>query len=94
MKYNKDQQEFLSKIGANIGKHRKKKKLSFRGLSQRCDIDFADLNRIEKGLRNITLLTAMELCRGLDIHPKELFEFEMPEKSEEEPPQQKSQPEE
>lgn len=86
MKYDKDQQEFLRQVGANIGKHRKKKKLSFRALSQRCDIDFADLNRIEKGIRNITLLTVMELCRGLDVHPRELFEVDMPQKPEEEAP--------
>ena len=84
MKYNNRQQEFLSKLGANIKKHRTAKKLSFRALSQRCDIDFADLNRIEKGVRNITVITAVELCRGLGIQPKELFDFDLTEEAEEE----------
>ena len=52
------------------------KNLSFRALSQKCDLDYADLNKIEKGKRNITLTTIAELARGLNVHPKELFDFD------------------
>ena len=66
---------FLLKFGANFGRIRLNKNLSFRSLSQKCDLDYADLNKIEKGKRNITLTTIIELAKGLDIHPRELFDF-------------------
>lgn len=68
-------EDFLRRFGTNFGKIRQSRNLSFRSLSQKCDIDYADLNRIEKGKRNITLTTIMELANGLDIHPRELFDF-------------------
>mgnify|MGYP001253216829 FL=1 len=67
--------DFLLKFGENFGKIRQSKNLSFRSLSQKCDLDYADLNKIEKGKRNITLTTIIELAHGLDVHPKELFDF-------------------
>lgn len=76
---NKDYTEdFLLQFGANFGKIRLSKNLSFRLLSQKCSIDYADLNKIEKGKRNITLSTIIELAKGLEIHPKELFDFSFP----------------
>ena len=68
-------EDFLLKFGENFGKIRRSKSLSFRSLSQKCDIDYADLNKIERGKRNITLTTIIELARGLDIHSRELFDF-------------------
>lgn len=70
--------KFLLQFGENFGKIRNSKNLSFRSLSQKCDIDYADLNKIEKGKRNITLSTILELAKGLEIHPKELFDFSFP----------------
>lgn len=67
---------FLLRFGANFGTIRKNKGLSFRSLSYKCEIDYADLNKIEKGKRNITLSTIIELAKGLEIHPKELFNFD------------------
>lgn len=71
-------EDFLLKFGANFGKIRLSKNLSFRSLSHKCDIDYADLNKIERGKRNITLSTIIELAKGLEIHPKELFDFSFP----------------
>ena len=68
--------KFLILFGKNLGQIRRNKKLSFRSLAQKCDIDFGDLNKIEKGNRNITLSTILELAKGLEIKPKELFNFE------------------
>ena len=76
MQNEKDKVDFLIQFGANFGEIRKRKNLSFRALSQKCDLDYADLNKIEKGKRNITLTTISELARGLDIHPKDLFDFD------------------
>lgn len=76
MKYNLSNSKFLILFGVQVGKIRKGKNLSFRQLAQKCDIDFGDLNKIEKGKQNITLFTLHELSKGLEIHPKELFDFD------------------
>lgn len=75
MRNKTNKEEFLKSFGANFGKLRQERNLSFRTLSQKCDLDYADLNKIEKGKRNITLSTIIELANGLDIHPRELFDF-------------------
>jgi len=59
-----------------FGKQRTLKKLSYRQLAQRCDLDHSDLSKMEKGERNIKLSSVLQLCIGLNIHPRELFNFE------------------
>lgn len=54
---------------------RKSKKLSFRKLALNCDIDHSDIKKFEKGEKNITLLTMLELAKGLGIPAKELMDF-------------------
>lgn len=68
---------FLKSFGKRIEILRKEKKLSLRQLSQNCDIDYSDISKIEKGLRNIQISTIIELAKGLDIHPQELFNFKI-----------------
>jgi DNA-binding Xre family transcriptional regulator len=41
-----------------------------------CDIDYSDIKKFEKGEVNITILSLMELSIGLDVHPKELLNFD------------------
>lgn len=74
MNVNKDY--FLKLFGENIGKIRSEQKLSLRQMSQNCDIDHSDISKIEKGERNIQLTTILQLAKGLDKTPKELFDFE------------------
>jgi transcriptional regulator with XRE-family HTH domain len=62
-------------FGKQIQKFRTLQNLSFRQLAQRCDVDFSNISKIEKGEINIQLGTIMELSKGLNIHPKELFDF-------------------
>jgi transcriptional regulator with XRE-family HTH domain len=69
-------QSQLEKFGERINKIRTRKKLSFRKLAQLCNIDYSDLSKIEKGQINITILTLIELAKGLDVHPKELLDVE------------------
>lgn len=75
MEISKD--EFLKLLGKNIKKLRLSRDLSLRDLATRCDIDYSDISKIEKGLRNIQLSTILELSKGLEIHPKELFDFKL-----------------
>ncbi|QCX37285.1 helix-turn-helix transcriptional regulator [Aureibaculum algae] len=64
-------------FGKNLKRLRKSKGLSYRKLATRCNIDYSDISKIEKGERNIQLSTILELSKSLEIHPKELFDFEL-----------------
>ncbi|MBN9352183.1 MAG: hypothetical protein J0H55_16005 [Chitinophagaceae bacterium] len=45
-------------------------------MSSESNIDHSDINKIEKGLKNITLITLFDLADGLSIDPKRLLDFE------------------
>lgn len=68
---------FLKSFGRQIETLRGEKNLSLRQLAQNCDIDYSDISKIEKGLRNIQMSTILELSKGLAVTPKELFDFEI-----------------
>lgn len=69
--------EFKILFGKNLKRIREYRNLSFRKLAQRCDIDYSNLNKIEKGKINISLSTILELSKGLEVHPRELFDFNL-----------------
>jgi len=46
-------------------------------MAERCDVDSSDISKIEKGKVDIQLKTILELAKGLNKHPKELFDFEI-----------------
>lgn len=69
--------DFLEQFGKQVEKLRKKKNLSYRKLAQNCNIDYSDISKIEKGKANITMLTLLELAKGLEVHPKKLLDFEV-----------------
>ncbi|WP_026837731.1 helix-turn-helix domain-containing protein [Gillisia sp. JM1] len=68
-------EEFLIRFGGKLKKLRVFKNLSYRQMAQRCDLDYSYISKIEKGQHNIQLTTVLELSKGLDIMPKELFDF-------------------
>lgn len=68
--------DFQVLFGKQLEKQRTIKNLSYRQLAQRCDLDHSDISKMEKGERNIKLSSILQLSKGLNIHPKELFEFE------------------
>lgn len=80
MAIKKNKKKFLELFGKRVELLRKEQKLSLRQLAQRCDVDFSDISKIEKGERNIQMTTILEIAKGLGVHPKELFDFEMPER--------------
>ncbi len=71
-----DKVNFQIQFGKRIKALRKDKNLSLRKLSQRCNLDYSDIAKYEKGEVNIQLSTIYELAVGLQIAPKELFDFE------------------
>ena len=72
-----DKNGFLQLFGKRLEHFRTEQNLSFRQLALNCNLDHSDIRKIEKGKRNIQLSTILELAKGLSIHPKELFDFEM-----------------
>ena len=64
------------KFGENVLKRRTELKLSYRQLAQKCDIDFSAISKIEKGQKSLEFQTIIELAKGLEIHPQELFDFD------------------
>ncbi len=77
MAIRKNKREFLILFGKRIELLRKEQKLSLRQLAQRCDVDFSEISKIEKGERNIQITTIIELAKGLGREPKELFDFKI-----------------
>lgn len=71
-------QTFLEKFGENVLKRRNELHLSYRQLAQKCDIDFSAISKIEKGQKSLEFQTIIELARGLEVHPKDLFDFDFP----------------
>ncbi|WP_223678192.1 MULTISPECIES: helix-turn-helix domain-containing protein [Flavobacterium] len=68
--------DFQIFFGKQVEKFRIEQNFSYRQLAQRCDIDHSNISKIEKGEINIQLSTILQLSQGLNIHPKELFDFD------------------
>lgn len=67
--------QFMILFGKQLRKLRKERKLSYRDMAQRCNVDYSDISKIEKGQIRIQLPTLYELSLGLDVHPKTLLDF-------------------
>lgn len=66
----------LKKFAAQLKKLRKKKGLSMRELSSRCDVDYGKISKLENNKANLTLTTLIELADGLEVHPKVLLDID------------------
>lgn len=73
----KHKKEIRIQFGKRLAALRKKKKLSFRQLAQRCDVDHSDISKYEHGLKDLRLTTIVDLAIGLGVHPAELFNFDV-----------------
>lgn len=74
----KKKQKYLEEFGRNVLKRRNELQLSYRQLAEKCDIDFSAISKIEKGQKSLEFETILELAKGLEVHPKELFSFDFP----------------
>ena len=63
----------LKEFGERLKTARKASKLSTRKLADLADVDFGNINEIENGKKNPTLITIVQLCEALKIDPAELF---------------------
>lgn len=73
MELSKD--EYLLRLGEHISAIRKSKNLTLRELAERCTLDFSGIGKIEKGKKNISVMTLVELASGLGVQPKKLLDF-------------------
>lgn len=76
MSNEKNRSDFQIIFGKQIERLRTSQNLSLRQLAQRCDLDYSDIAKYEKGEINIKLTTVYELIKGLQLSPKEVFDFE------------------
>ena len=77
----KDSDKILKDIGAVIKKLRKERGISAVELGYKCNMDKPNINRIENGKTNPTVLTLVRICIALEIELKDLFnDFEITEK--------------
>jgi transcriptional regulator with XRE-family HTH domain len=72
--------DFVKAFGMKLREKRKEKGLTQETLSFMCDIELSTLNRIELGKANTSLSQVKAISDALEVHPKILFDFEMPQK--------------
>jgi transcriptional regulator with XRE-family HTH domain len=63
------------KFGEHVRAIREKNDMSQQDVANGCNLDKGWISKIENGKRTVTLNTIMELAKGLEVHPSELFNF-------------------
>ena len=67
------EEKYLVDLGKKIRDKRKERKLSQDKLAAMCDIEKANLSRIESGKTNATILTLRKISMALFTHFSEMF---------------------
>jgi transcriptional regulator with XRE-family HTH domain len=67
------EQKIIKEFGERLKKVRLEKQLSTRGLADRADMDFGNINEIENGKINPSLTTIILLAEALEVDPCELL---------------------
>ncbi|MDR2065174.1 MAG: helix-turn-helix domain-containing protein [Prevotellaceae bacterium] len=62
-----DKETTLIKIGLKIRKLRQERNLSITELSDKIEIEYNNLIRIEKGRTNFTVGTLLKVCKALNV---------------------------
>jgi transcriptional regulator with XRE-family HTH domain len=80
MESKRKKKEILAKFGSNLKAIRKSKKLSYRKLAALCDADHSEIKRYEDGKKDLRLTTIVDLAIGLEVHPRQLMDFDVEKK--------------
>jgi len=67
----------LKLIGEQIRSIRKAQKISQAQLGFECNLAREQINRIEKGKINTSVSNLLAIAKALNIHPKELLDFDV-----------------
>jgi len=70
-----NKEKILQKFAKHLTTLREQKGLSIRELAVRSDLEYSQVQRIEKGKVNIAFTTLCALAEGLDVAPSELLTF-------------------
>ena len=74
-KREKEEAEYLKKLGKRIKSLRKEKAIKQVDLAYSCDIEKQSMSRIEAGNTNPSILLLRKIAEILDIRLSELFDF-------------------
>jgi transcriptional regulator with XRE-family HTH domain len=71
-----DEKQFIKRLGVEIAKQRKRKKLSHLDLSYLCELEKYSLIRIEKGKTNPTAKSLLKISEALNVPLTTFFAFQ------------------
>lgn len=66
-------------FGLQLREIRKKFGYSQEHLANISDVELSQISRIERGVINTSLSQIFQIAKALNIHPKELFDFDIKE---------------
>ena len=66
----------LTRFGNHLGELKKLSGLSYRKIASKCNIEASDIKRYVDGEINPTLISLLELAKGLGIEAKELLDYD------------------
>lgn len=69
----------LKAFGKKMRKLREARNLSQEALAWKADSELSQISRMERGIVNAGLSQVFKIAQALEVHPKELFDFEVPE---------------
>jgi transcriptional regulator with XRE-family HTH domain len=72
--------EYLIAFGSHLKKLREERNMSQSNLAYDCGMEISQVSRMERGILNTSISNIYLLAKALNIHPKELFDFKIPEK--------------
>lgn len=67
--------DFLKLVGNTIRTIRKQRGLTQEELAEKADLQYSYIGGIERGERNISLLTLEKVVTSLNVSPSEIFNF-------------------
>ena len=65
----------LAKFGSHLRKLREAQGISIHELAARADLEYSQVQKVEKGRINLQLTTILALAEGLDVTPDILLKY-------------------
>jgi transcriptional regulator with XRE-family HTH domain len=69
------EEDFIKNFGKNLSGMRKERKLSQEELAFKCELEYSQISRIERGVINTSISNVYKIAKALEIHPRDLFDF-------------------
>jgi transcriptional regulator with XRE-family HTH domain len=68
---------YLKALGKQLKKLRKEQGFTQQQLAFESGLELSQISRIERGIINTSVSQLFIICKTLEIHPKELFDFNL-----------------